>query len=483
MNTIRRLVQNSIFSLVSSLILRLSSAVLFIVIARKLGEEAAGVYSLATTYTMIFLSLSLWGLDQLFIRDVSRKRTLAAKYLINFGGLRLLMAGVNIGLLFAFVLVLDRYSPDTIKAIMLMGLTLISDGWDNICQAYFIAVEDMVYIPLASLTLALFRLIGIAAIAWYGDIAVETVVWVFIVASIARGLMSSWLVFKKLAPPTFDIDSALWLSSIVGAIPFVFINAFITLESQLGTVLISILASEREVGLYGAAQTIVVALQIIPQAIRSAIFPAMSRLHAQSADSFNLLYRQSFLYLLILSLGLVPCVIIVAPDLTVLLYKQPFAPATLSLQILAVSLAFRLLNIPNSRLMIIANQQKWLALFLGLGLVGNLFVSLLFIPRFGFQVAAVGQLASMVIFFLANSLFVYRRVLKIRFTPWITRVPIALGASLGIDLLLLTYDVPLLVTALAGLVIYVGVLIATNTIPQEDIRLFRQLLQVRARTD
>ncbi len=478
MNTIRRLAQNSIFSLTSSIVLRLSSAILFIVIARELGEGAAGVYSLATTYTVIFLSLSFWGLDQLFIRDVSRERELAGKYWINFGLLRLLLAGIAIALLYVFLFVFGEYPADTVKLTMLMGLTLIPDGVDNLCRAYFIAIEEMFYIPLTSLALALSRLAGVAVVIWYGAVAVETMIWIFLAASIARCLTSSWLVLRKLTPLTFDIDLALWLQSIKWAFPFVFINGLIALEARLGTVLISIFATERQVGLYGAAMTLVIALQMIPQALREAIFPTMSRLYTHNTDSFRSFYRQSFLYLLIISLGLVPCAIIMAHDLMVLFYKQPFAVATLSFQILVVSIVFRLMNIPSSHVMIIVNRQRWLPLFLGLGLVGNLIMTLILIPRLGFEMAAAGQVVSMFIYFLANSLFVYRNVVSINFIPLVVRPLIASGASLGIGFLLLERSsLPALVVALIALIIYTSILIVTNTFPRQDIQLFEQLLR------
>jgi len=479
MNTLRRLAQNSIFSLTSSVILRLSSAVLFIAIARQLGEEAAGVYSLATTYTMIFMSLSFWGLDQLFIRDISRERELAAKYWINLGLLRLLLAGTTIGLLYVFLLGLGQYPADTIKLILLMGLTLITDGLDNLSRAYFIAVEEMFYIPLASLTLALFRLLGIAIVVWHGNVAVETVIWIFLVSSIARCLASSWLVYRKLAPVAFDVDPALWLQSIVWAFPFVFVNGLVALEARLGTVLISIMGTEREVGLYGAALTIVIALQMIPQALREAIFPTLSRLYTHSTDAFQSFYRRSFSYLWIISLGLVPCAVIMAQDLMVFFYKQPFAAATLGFQILVISIAFRLMNIPSSHVMIIVNRQKWLAFFLGLGLMGNLAVSFVLIPHLGFEMAAVGQVISMLIYFLANSWFVHRNVVRIKFTPLVVRPLIASGASLGVGILLLEQSpLPSPVAALVSLAIYVSALTATNALPREDVRLFRQLLHM-----
>ena len=119
-----------------------------------------------------------------------------------------------------------------------------------------------------------------------------------------------------------------------------------------------------------AALTIVIALQMIPQALREAIFPTLSRLHTHNTDAFQSFYRQSFSYLWIISLGLVPCAIIMAQDLMIFFYKQPFAAATLGFQILVISIVFRLMNIPSSHVMIIVNRQKWLALFLGLGLMG-----------------------------------------------------------------------------------------------------------------
>jgi O-antigen/teichoic acid export membrane protein len=480
----RKLLHNSVFSLLSTVFLRLSSVILFVVVVRKLGEDISGIYVLATTYTAIFLSLSFWGLDQLIIRDVSRDRKLASRYWFNLGLMRIFLAGITIGLLYIFLLVIGKYPIDKIKLILLMGLSLIPDGLDKICQAFFIAIEELLYISLTSLLLALFRLAGSVLILWWGNLTVGKVIGVFLVSSILRCLVSVGLVLRKLAPIKLDIDPSLLLQSSIWGFSFIFVDFFIVLEAQLGPVLISVLGTDREIGLYGAAQAIVVALQMIPQAFRVAVFPTMSRLYTHEISSFRLFYRQCIFYLLILSLGLVPSMMILAPDLVIFLYGRSFSLATSSFQILVISMIFRLLNIPNSRLMIIVNQQKWLALFLGFGLAGNSLVSLILIPRFGFEMAALGQVVSMFIFFLANSLFVYHHILKIKLMPWIIQIPIALGSSLIIDLLLLKYSsIPLPIIAFISLILYTCFLMVLHIFPQEDIKLLKQLLRLESPAD
>ncbi|MBN1872774.1 MAG: flippase [Anaerolineae bacterium] len=469
---LRRLVENSIASLAATLLLRLSSMALFIVIARKLGEEATGMFSLATTYSLICTAIAFWGLDQWLITKGSHDSQVAGQYWFNLGVVRLLLSVVTIALFAMLVSALQIYAPATTQIILLMSLTLIPDSLDDICQAYFIAVERMSYITLTSFILAIFRIAGIAVILLAQNITIVAVTWVFLSANLARSFIGVWLVYRRVTG--FRLDFKLWGESLRWAFPFVFINATVILEARLGTVFISLQATEREVGLYSAAMNIVTGLQMLPRAFRTSISPLMSRLYVHDKEAFARLYYRSTLYLLMLAFGIIPIIIIVAPDLMLLLYKASFLPATLSLQLLVISILFRFLNIPSSRLLVLAGRQSLLAWFMVAGLVGNMVVCLGWMSRLGFAAAAVGELVSMGIYYVLSMIVAQAYVPMAYLFPRLGRVFLALTLGWGIGVILTATSFSVWLNAAIGFVLYTGSLCLLRAVPGEDVARVQQ---------
>ncbi len=85
----RRVFRNSVLNLLASVSQRAGQALVFILIARFLSDQEAGAYNLANSYTSILLAFSLWGLDQILIREVAKREESAGRYVSGFLLLRL----------------------------------------------------------------------------------------------------------------------------------------------------------------------------------------------------------------------------------------------------------------------------------------------------------------------------------------------------------------------------------------------------------
>ena len=67
MNTIQRLLSNTLLAFLSSVIVKAGNALLFILIGRQLGPAASGSFSLATTYFTFVFGLSALGLHEIMV--------------------------------------------------------------------------------------------------------------------------------------------------------------------------------------------------------------------------------------------------------------------------------------------------------------------------------------------------------------------------------------------------------------------------------
>ncbi len=76
---------------------------------------------------MLTLAFSAWGLDELLIRETAPRRHDSNRYLVNFLGIRLILALIAYGLLAVWVLVFPLpYAQETPAVILIYSLAIFA---------------------------------------------------------------------------------------------------------------------------------------------------------------------------------------------------------------------------------------------------------------------------------------------------------------------------------------------------------------------
>jgi O-antigen/teichoic acid export membrane protein len=386
------------------------NTIAFILIARWAGVAQAGIFSLGTTYLVIFSATSL-GLDELMVRQVARDRATAGQYFRAFLILRLLFAFIGYGALYAFIGHFMGYAPTTSQPILILGLSLIPDCLNNVGGAVLAAHERFEALLAGGIIASVVKLGGgIAAIG--GHFGLEGVGWAWVAGSLLGMipvLIAAYQLIKPYRPLT-GLDKKFWMDNLRLALPFLVISFLLTLEYQTDVVILSTLRDETEVGWYGAVTTLVFALTMLAQGYRAAIYPRMAYYHRTAPDKLKSLYERSFFYLGALALPMAAGLTLLSREIIHLIYGPKFASAILPLQIISWFLLFNSLNIPNARLMAVHERQNRLVSFF-LGSMGiNILLNLILDPTLGAIGAAIARLCSTLIFFLINYLFVTRQL-------------------------------------------------------------------------
>jgi O-antigen/teichoic acid export membrane protein len=467
----RRFVENYFFALSADAIQRLSGALIVVWVSRQLGVDEAGIYFLAVSFATLFGRLSYWGLDQLLTRDVARAPDRANQFMVNFVVVRALLAGLMMATLYAVVILLG-YAPHTSRVILLLGLTILPDSLINICQSVFMAHERMGYLAVSSLLNGVVRIVA-GVLALVGGFGLEGVALGLLLASISTLTFLLYLIRARLFRPVWNIDLPFSRRQLAAGFPFLLIGVFFILESQLDVILLSRLRDEYQVGLYGAASTVVSALILIPTAFQTAVFPVMSRLYATAPAALERLYDQSLKYLLLAGLPIAVGVTVLASDIVTLAFGRQFAPGASVLQILVWALFLIFLNVPNARLLVVTDQQRIIAVFLLTSLTINVVLNLLLIPRWGAAGSATARVISTSVLFVVIAQFVYRHVYRFNPLPFLPRPALAATAML-VGLFILR-EQPAFVLIPAGALIYFAVLAALRTFSREDLVLWKQV--------
>lgn len=472
---LRSILGNTFFSFVSDVTTRLASALLLILVARKLGESAAGTLALSTNYTLILSAIAFWGLDQLLIRSVGRDRNSASQYFTQFLVIRVFLAPLLWALLAALIFGLQPYQAQTNRVIVLVGGTLVGASVSNLVQSLLLSTDRTWVSALTSVGVS--GLLIAATIAGISvGLGIEALALLLLVSSWIQAGALVWVSRRDLFLRDFGFQRDFCWRQFRAGFPFVPIGLFIALEAQLGGILLSFFHSEAAVGLYAMANTVISALALLSQALRLGLFPAMARLYGTESERFLRLYERTWRYLSMISFPLVVLLALFSEWIIYLIYRRPAPEAVLALQLLAPTLLFYFLNIPNARLLILDGRQHVLARLFALSTAVNLVVGLLLIPQYSAAAVAISRVLSMGALFSLGWLYVGRHILAA--SPWkfIWKPAVSTG-TMALLIFVALPGSPLLVRALVGIGAYLTLLILLKAIPADDWSWLRATLE------
>ena len=405
---VRRVLQNSFFNLVASVAQRLGQTVIFIVIARLLSDSDVGAYKLANTYGSVILALTFWGIDQLFIRELSRRRDDVLLELGRFLVMRVLVTLLFL-LLLAVVLPFLPYSPATRQLILVMSLSLVPGAVASLYQSVWIALEDVGRISLLMALVSIVRMAGGLAIVWL-DRPLLAIAWWFLAVSVLEMVVDIWMTHRRLnlgrVRPA--LAPRLWWALFQESLPLMILALVLTVEQQFDVIVLSFFRPEAEVGVYGLALTVLTLFLFLTRSFQLAIFPVLARAHREGMARLRRVYRLTFYFTLLGGLIIALAASLASSPLMRLFYGPGNDEAVTIFRVLAWVFAIAAFNIPNSRLMIAIERQKITAYFALASLTGNILVSLWLVPRYGGLGTAWAKLLTMPLYSIPCALYVYR---------------------------------------------------------------------------
>ena len=268
--------------LVGVLLTVLSAAVLF----RYLGPEDAGKY--ITTFAIVAIVGSVFdgGLHSLAIREASVRRGADRSAVIaDLLGMRLLLGVAAIALASACAAILGYESS------LVLGAALASAGlvlWSThlILAAPLVAELRLGWVTAIDVFRSAGAVVLVLAGVWAG-LGVVAFLAATIPLALAAVIWMALLVRRKISlKPSFRIQT--WRALMRDVVPYAVATAAGLLYFRVAVVLLSLIASEHETGLYSAAFRIVEVLLIVPQLAVSTVLPVFA--HAARQDRDRLAY-------------------------------------------------------------------------------------------------------------------------------------------------------------------------------------------------
>ncbi|MDP2960747.1 MAG: flippase [candidate division Zixibacteria bacterium] len=425
---------------------------LFILIGRYLGVSDLGKFTFALSFIAIFTVINDLGLNLLTVKEVSADKNLTNKYLNNLAVLKTFLA------LLAFILVmlsvvLLGYPEKTVKIVFLLALATffsnISLGIRWIFQAYLkLQYDSVLNIVQNVLSFGLGYLVLKLNLGIYGIGYSQIFVWILI-------LPFSWiLISKKITPISFEFDLEFWGKLLKKSIPFALMIVFVGLYLNLDTILLSYFKGDKVVGLYNAANRLVLAGKMIPGVIIPVLFPILSEVSKKSKEEFDRFLGKSLTLMFCLALPISVGTTFLADKTIKLLYGSEFSGSVPALQILIWGMFCMYLSMVMGHGFVAKGYQRINTIITGIGLGISLLVNFSLIQRFGHLGTSVAILTTEFFVMIAGMFFARKLLgfnLKRLLFPFLKVVVATLVMSI---VLYLTRELNLFFCVGAGIVSY-----------------------------
>jgi len=473
MTTAKTIAKNTSWLIIADLSSKILLFILFVFMARYLGDVGFGKYSFAATFTMLFAILGDLGMGGLLIREVARDKTSADKYFSNVSFIKAILSLI-VYILIIITINLMKYPSDTTLAVYILGFYVLFDSFTlNFFCPIYRAFEKMKYEALVRVVKN-FIIVGLGLLVIYLDLGFVALISTFLIGSISGFVLGLSIVIIHFTKPKIEIDFEFLKEFMKKALPFAMAAIFVPVYFNIDKIMLSIMKGDAEVGWYSGATILVYALLIIPCAFNSSIFPIMSRWHVTDKKSLKSIYETSFKYLLMLALPIAVGMSILADRIVPLVLGEDFVNSIVVLQILVWVLVFMFLNNLMMGTLGATNRLMRGSMLAGILALLNIILNLFFIPKFGHVGAAITTIITEGAEFLLLTYYI---------STYIGSIPInivvkLLTSSFTMGLFLLYFDkLNIFISIPLAGIIYFTIIIITGGLTNKDYQFVKQIFE------
>lgn len=444
------------------------NVVALIFIANSLGAGDFGTYSLALTLGILYGTLSQFGLSGLVTREVAREPS-TAKFYLSHGLLSIAMIGIP---LFALALWGIAQAYPSQAGLLVWGVV---SGLPKLVMDYVNALLFGIdHVPKAAKFTA-YHAVGSSALALVMIALFKTPLIQIFQAQLLWGcLLLLWLLLELRAvlphAPKQETRLRQALLLLKRSVPFGIFALGSLLYFHADTLMLASMRNVTEVGYLQAAMRIILAIDVFPVMLVSALYPMASRLFTQDREGFSRLSQILLRYLLVLALPMAFVVSETAPLIIGQAFGPDFQASIPLLALLAWLIPIRFCGHLFGIILSASNRQAGRAAATVAATVLNIGLNGLMIPSMGAAGAGIASLATsagLVIFYALSSV----KELNLRqMLPDFGRLAISSGAMALVALLAEPHG-PILAASLATLT-FAGSCLLLGVVPKAELATF-----------
>ena len=407
----KRLLTSSVQTVGARVISLALSFSVTLVLARYLGAVAYGAYAYAETLVGLLAILAIAGMDRLIVREAARYHSdeswgLMRGLLSRSSQIALLLSATLalIGLLAAAVLAPHVNSQVlTTSCIALLALPVIS-----LIRIKLAALQGLHRVALSQIPEQIVgraSLVGLVLLlpVLARDTPSASAAMIMRVASLILALVIAMVFLARVAPQQLanarcEHQTSEWLRSCV---PLLFLSSTYIVLSHTDTIMLGSIKGTEAAGVYVIARKGADLIALIPICISLCLAPSISRLYTRGET--ERLQRLVTASSRMMFLGVLACflVMITASHWYFSLFGQEYLQGRPALLILCLGLLLNVTMGPVNTLLVLTGNERASAVVVGIGVVSNIALNAVLIPRWGISGAAIATATSSAIWNIA----------------------------------------------------------------------------------
>lgn len=361
-----------------------------IFVVRYLGAELNGIFAYATSLIGILTAVAGLGLTNIITREFVKKENESESIL----GTAFVLKNASSVLLFLLIIVFYLFA-DTYENLILLivSSSLVLSIFDQI-EFYFNAkVEAKFPVIVKFASFIVVDVLKILAIIIKLDLVYFAAIFSLEKLILSAGL---WSLYQKRKGTIFNwsFDKVRAKQLLTDSWPLMFSTIAVTIYMRIDKVILKELMNSEAVGIYDAAVRLCEGWYFIPMAISSSLFPAIVNAKKKSEKLYNNRLQKLYDLMVFISLGIAIPITIFSEEIITIAYGPDFieAASVLTIYIWAGIPVF--LGTANSQYLINENFTKISLARTVIGMILNIALNFLLIPKYGLAGSAWATLIS-----------------------------------------------------------------------------------------
>ncbi len=289
MLTFSRIAKSTSWYLIALIIQKGISFLYFSYLARRIGVEGTGAYTLVLSYTAFFGALVDLGFSQVLIRELSADFSKLKQI-----GLSVLTARIGLGILMAIIayMVAPFFGAGNYLHLVLLGLGVMI--FDSLSLFFYSILRATQTLKWESIGVILFQLITVGiggTLLAYNIVNLTYFILALLIASIINTVFAMIVVYKKHSFNfKWHIDYE-YVRKLYHASLFFFTSGvMIKLYNVQDTLLVNKFTSPHDLGIYALPQKVMFTWPFLALAFSGSMYPALSHYFTNDRPRFRALF-------------------------------------------------------------------------------------------------------------------------------------------------------------------------------------------------
>ncbi len=405
MNQKKTIFRNVTALFISRVTAHILTFVIVVFIARYLGKSNFGIYAAAQSFVGLFVVLLSLGMEHGFVYKGTKDRS-AVQWFLGSGILLKLILGILVMIIIMVAAKLLGYSLIQQNVILIFIFMWIFISFQNFFSGIFQIHQRMEFRAILDIGRELFFLL-ILMVVINLDLGLYATAGAKLLSNIVFFIVAFMLMLRFLKPNFKEIRIKGVLKD---SYLFAFSGLFYHLYFQINTVLLSLMRTSTETGIYAAAFRLPVAAFLISAVVSTATRPAMFESEVSDRRALRKIYFLRSKYLAIFGLFAGISLLLLRDQVISLVYGAEYLQSAAVLSILAWFIPMRFMSTVSGDLITAVGQQKIRTIMQGATAAISVILSIVLIPRYGIFGAAWAAFCSeffllIVYTYIASKLF------------------------------------------------------------------------------